>query len=439
MSESLEIDPSSLEEFEEGATSIICRARLAQSGTVVAIKKASGIRKWSREPHDIVKEIRIIAESHHCNIISFLGSRFNTSSSAWELWMPFIPLALHDLLDSPLFTPRECSEISHLVIQSRTRANEPQEQIFTVLAKSIIHQIVLAVNYLHTLHQPIAHRDVKPHNILLTLTGRVQLIDFGIAWQDVPIAVSSKDLWPEENSKMYCDVATGPFRAPELLFGPSSYDAFATDLWSLGASIANFFTAIQLFEILEDDNDTDEEEQQPLKNGFVIPNNLSELSLRSARWTRKSLFNSERGEIGLVWSIFSIRGTPNSELWPGFEDLPHAKKVEFRVVPSIDLREALPNMPDDVLAVGSDHYPPQQVHPTPLDLAQRLLVYPPEQRLKAIDALRHPWFKHGAPPLLPIDHTDVKNANDELLRRATTWRSRDLGFWLSCMTTATKR
>lgn len=44
-------------------------------------------------------------------------------------------------------------------------------------------------------------------------------------------------------------------------------------------------------------------------------------------WERCCLFDSERGDIGLIWSIFKTRGTANDENWPvgclGFETSLH--------------------------------------------------------------------------------------------------------------------
>jgi cyclin-dependent kinase 8/11 len=74
-------------------------------------------------------------------------------------------------------------------------------------------------------------------------------------------------------------------------------------------------------------------------------------------------------------------GTPTNDTWPGFQDLPHATRVEFAVVPGVDLELLLPNLP------------PALEEPTPLSLVKSLLVYPPEQRLKVQDALLHPWFE----------------------------------------------
>ena len=45
------------------------------------------------------------------------------------------------------------------------------------------------------------------------------------------------------------------------------------------------------------------------------------------------------------------------------------------------------------------HSPGETVEPSALDLLTRFLVYPPSERLKASEALGHPWFGQGV--LLP--------------------------------------
>jgi len=56
-------------------------------------------------------------------------------------------------------------------------------------------QVLSAVTFLHEIVR-IAHRDIKPSNILFTLSGRVQLTDFGISWK-------------EGENLMYFEVSTG--------------------------------------------------------------------------------------------------------------------------------------------------------------------------------------------------------------------------------------
>ena len=43
------------------------------------------------------------------------------------------------------------------------------------------HQLLDALDYLHTQDPPIVHRDLKPQNLKLTSRGKIKLLDFGIA------------------------------------------------------------------------------------------------------------------------------------------------------------------------------------------------------------------------------------------------------------------
>src|SRR5437773_7272235 len=42
-------------------------------------------------------------------------------------------------------------------------------------------QLLDALVYLHTRNRQSIHRDIKPHNLKLTLTGQIALLDFGLA------------------------------------------------------------------------------------------------------------------------------------------------------------------------------------------------------------------------------------------------------------------
>jgi len=344
--------------------------------------------------------------------------------------MPSVPYLLADLLASPLLSPYTLGEQD-----LPTKAAQ-----FNVLAKSLIYQIISAVSYLHS--ENIAHRDIKPHNLLITDHGCVKLIDFGIAWKSCEdMADKTDDLWPEPPDRMYFEVATGPYRAPELLFGTRCYDANATDLWSLGATLAEFLTPLRLRisdpddDDDDDDDDNDEEddeseypleEEQSNARPFITPD-LSRITNPKLRWSRETLFDASRGEIGLAWSIFKIRGTPTAENWPTFANLPHSSRVTFNVVPPVDLSLLLPNCPTTAkVEVDSKagHFPTAKMIPSPLDLVYRLLVYPEHTRLRASEALLHPWFTTDPPVLLPKGYPTVPTFSTAF------WEGKTLGEWL---------
>jgi hypothetical protein len=89
----------------------------------------------------------------------------------------------------------------------------------------------------------------------------------------------------------------------------------ACDLWSLGATFAEFFTTLHRRAICDDDDDDNgdnEERGDPTK--AYLSRGLSWAS--PSEWERYSLFDGSRGDIGLAWSIFRIRGSPTPENWP---------------------------------------------------------------------------------------------------------------------------
>ncbi|KAG7451898.1 kinase-like protein [Guyanagaster necrorhizus] len=311
-----------------------------ENGQRVAVKSATTSRRFAKEPHDIKKECRILSQLSYVNIIPVLWSRDDPHEHMLEICMPFIPYSLENLLAIPSFTPSDMGS-----------------QFYTI-SRSIIFQTLSALAYLHSSPHKIAHRDIKPSNVLLTASGCVQLIDFGVSYAPDPHA---EDIWHEEKDRMYFEVSTGPYRAPELLFGARTYDPYAADMWSLGCTFAEFFT-----QLLPEEND-DEYDYPP------------ELCDTNSTFVRKSLFDGTRGEIGLAWSIFKIMGTPTEDSWPTFNQLPDASRVQFTVVPPVPLDSVLPHLPHDQT-------------PYELNLLQSFLIYPPSARITAIDAIAHACF-----------------------------------------------
>ncbi|KAG2106956.1 kinase-like protein [Suillus discolor] len=432
------IPSGSRETVAEGPVSLVSKSLLEREGQTqwIAIKTSTIHRKYAKEPHDIIKEARLIASACHPNVVSILGHSIDSPRQAMSFWMPYVPSSLIALLSSNDFSPHPLISI----MAADPLNPSPREQRFVLLVKSLMFQILIGVTFLHETAK-IAHRDIKPSNILLTSSGRVQLIDFGISWKEgEDLAAKKNDLWVETPEKMYFEVSTGPYRAPELLFGPRNYDPFAIDSWSLGATFAEFFTSVRLFNPLDDEDFGDEQSDsgddspgglsKPAEP-FIIPKRLR-IGDPTNRWVRDSLFDSTRGEIGLAWSIFKTRGSPNETNWPSFLNLPDANKLSFINADPVDLPSMLPNFPSSAQQHEADtknHTPRETMSPTPVDLIHRFLVYEPSQRLRPSRALTHPWFT-SEPLLLLPDDFPVSNIPGEA-PISLSWGAKSLGEWLS--------
>ena len=101
-----------------------------------------------------------------------------------------------------------------------------------------LRQLCEVLMYLHTRNPQILHTDIKPGNIIVTATGDICLIDFGISVHntDVLKGLSENYSSPEQYGNYYY-----------LQFGEGNYvplDA-RTDLYSLGATFYHIMTGVR--------------------------------------------------------------------------------------------------------------------------------------------------------------------------------------------------
>jgi len=189
-------------------------------------------------------------------------------------------------------------------------------QLQEMVVKAFVYQILNGLSYCHS-HR-FVHRDLKPSNILLDDKGIVKLADFGLS--------RLIELNPVEYT---CEVVTLWYRAPEILLGQKDY-SFPVDIWSVGCILA---------EIAQGD----------------------------------ALFKGD-SEIGQLYQIFRILGTPDEEQWPNVSKL-QDYQATFPKWKAQDLKTLIPNL--DIEGI---------------DLLKRMLQLDPRKRISAKAALSHPYF-----------------------------------------------
>lgn len=90
----------------------------------------------------------------------------------------------------------------------------------------LFSQVLAGIDYLHS--QNIVHRDLKPSNLLVTASGSVRILDFGIA----KMVEHAKGLTGSDQTATKTAVMTLAYASPEQLIGRLS--GRASDIYSLG-------------------------------------------------------------------------------------------------------------------------------------------------------------------------------------------------------------
>ncbi len=105
----------------------------------------------------------------------------------------------------------------------------------------LILQVLEAVQYAH--EKQVIHRDLKPSNILVTESGQVRLLDFGVS----KLLGVADDKVQTQLTSIYGRALTPDYASPELLHG-DSVDA-RSDIYSVGVLLYEMLTGVRPYRL----------------------------------------------------------------------------------------------------------------------------------------------------------------------------------------------
>lgn len=132
-----------------------------------------------------------------------------------------------------LYLVFEYIERNLLEILEETQTGVEVTYIQTERVRSYIYQLCKSIDYCHRLE--VVHRDIKPENLLVSLSHKLKLCDFGFA-----------RTLPQYGGALTDYVATRWYRSPELLLGDPRYSK-EVDMWAIGCIMGELIDGQPLF------------------------------------------------------------------------------------------------------------------------------------------------------------------------------------------------
>nr|XP_054599849.1 cyclin-dependent kinase 15 isoform X2 [Nothobranchius furzeri] len=229
----------SLEKLGEGVFASVYKGISRINGQLVALKV---IRMKTEEgvPFTAIREASLLKRLKHANIV-----------------------LLHDIIHT-----RETLTLVFEYVQTDLAQYMTQHPggLHSHNVRIFMFQLLRALSYIHG--RRILHRDLKPHNLLISYLGELKLADFGLA--------RSKSIPSQTFSSA---VVTLWYRPPDVLLGSTDYST-ALDMWGAGCIFIEMLQGSPAFA-----GGTDELEQ-----------------------------------LQIIWKVL---GVPSEDNWPGVSLLPN--------------------------------------------------------------------------------------------------------------------
>ena len=188
----------------QGAFGAVYQALDTVSDTPVAIKIVpSEVSREAHELSDLKQNFKLIHKLSHSHIATMRTLEYDKALDKYCLVMEYV-------------------EGKNLSVY---RKNQPDRKVPLRDAIKICRQLAEAIDYAH--EESILHRDVKPENVLIEATGKVKLLDFGLASQ-IRSTVMKLSRTVDANAM----AGTRPYMSPEQF--KSKPPGPASDIWALG-------------------------------------------------------------------------------------------------------------------------------------------------------------------------------------------------------------
>lgn len=237
--------------------------------------------------------------------------------------------------------------------------------------KSLMTQLLQAVQHMHD-HR-IVHRDLKPANLLLSDQGVLKVCDFGMARPVSYDGTASSS--PPSPSSSHSHPTPPPlfrvltkyvtsrwYRSPEVALMMNQYGT-PVDLWAVGCIFA---------ELLMRQEGTDPASK---KHGLFISGHCKPMSNGGTDVTKYS-------SCDLLHRMFQVLGRPGVEEFTFMTGLDPALSASY-----------LDEFPETPTAELATLFPLADAQA--MDLLKRFLVFHPNQRITAREALMHPYIRES--------------------------------------------
>jgi tetratricopeptide (TPR) repeat protein/tRNA A-37 threonylcarbamoyl transferase component Bud32 len=192
-----------------GGMGVVYRAFDRLKNEVIALKKVNAggtpflfTAEVDENILTLAHEFNTLASLRHPNIISVLDYGFDNAKF-------------------PYYTMQLIEQAKTITEYAQTIPEEQKIHLFLDMLQALV--------YLH--RRGVIHRDLKPSNVLVTSTGEVKVVDFGLALQQSQITAN------EDTDRL---IGTLAYLAPEQIKGKAA--SAASDLYAIGVIVYELFT-----------------------------------------------------------------------------------------------------------------------------------------------------------------------------------------------------